>query len=93
MSLEKKAKLEIDRKLELARYTVQDMSEFDPTTSLGVAVREYPTHVGEADYVLFINRVPVDVIEAKATDKGEKSITVSDQSLSYANSGLKYFLI
>ena len=92
MSPEEKARLEIDRKLELAGYVVQDMKEFDPTVALGVAVREYPTNVGEADYVLFIDRTPVGVVEAKATDKGEKLLNVADQSLGYAQSGLKYFI-
>jgi type I restriction enzyme R subunit len=92
MSPEEKARLAIDKKLEDAGYIVQDMKEFNPTASLGVAVREYPTHVGEADYVLFIDRKPVGVIEAKASDKGEKLITVSDQSKGYATSGLKYFI-
>jgi len=92
MSPEEKARLEIDRKLELAGYVIQDMKEFDPTATLGVAVREYPTNVGEADYVLFIDRMPVGVIEAKATDKGEKLLIAADQSLGYAQSGLKYFV-
>jgi Type I site-specific restriction-modification system, R (restriction) subunit and related helicases len=92
MSPEEKARLEIDRKLELAGYVIQDMKEFDPTASLGVAVREYPTNIGQADYVLFIDRNPVGIIEAKATNKGEKLITVADQSFGYAKSGLKYFI-
>ena len=92
MSPEEKARLETDRKLELAGYVIQDMKEFDPTASLGVAVREYPTNNGEADYVLFIDRTPVGVIEAKATDKGEKLINAADQSLGYVKSGLKYFV-
>jgi type I restriction enzyme R subunit len=92
MCPEEKARLEIDKKLEEAGYVVQDMKELNPTASLGVAVREYPTNAGEADYVLFIDRKPVGVVEAKATDKGEKLLTVSDQSLGYATSGLKYFI-
>ena len=92
MSPEEKARLEIDRKLELAGYVIQDMKDFNPTASLGVTVREYPTNNGEADYVLFIDRIPVGVIEAKATDKGEKLINAADQSLGYVKSGLKYFV-
>ena len=92
MSPEEKARLEIDRKLELAGYVVQDMKEFNPATSLGVVVREYPTNVGEADYVLFINSEPVGIIEAKASNKGEKLINFSDQSLGYAKGELKYFV-
>ena len=92
MSPEEDARLKIDRKLKLAGYAVQDMKEFDPTVSLGVAVREYPTNGGEADYVLFIDRMPVGIIEAKASDKGEKLTFVAEQSLNYAKSGLKYFI-
>ena len=92
MSPEEKARLEIDKKLESAGYVLQDMKEFDPTASLGVVVREYPTNSGEADYVIFINRVPVGVIEAKATEKGEKLTVVAEQSFGYAKSGLKYFV-
>jgi type I restriction enzyme R subunit len=92
MSPEEKARLAIDRQLTLAGYVVQDMHELNPAASLGVAVREYPTNSGEADYVLFIDRNPVGVVEAKATDKGEKLTCVAEQSLSYAKSGLKYFV-
>jgi type I restriction enzyme R subunit len=92
MSPEEKARLEIDRKLEVAGFVLQDMSEFNPTASLGVAVREYPTQIGTADYVLFIDHVPVGVVEAKASEKGEKLISVAEQSFGYATSGLKYFV-
>jgi len=92
MSPEEKARQVIDKKLKDAGYIIQDMREYDPTASLGVAVREYPTNSGEADYVLFIDRVPVGVIEAKATEKGEKLMSVAEQSFGYAKSGLKYFV-
>ena len=55
---------------------------------LGVAVREYPTDSGEADYVLFIDRKPVGVIEAKK--EGELLSKVEEQSARYASGGLKY---
>ena len=42
----------------------------------GVAVREYQTDIGPADYVLFVNRLPVGVIEAKREKEGAK-ITVT----------------
>jgi type I restriction enzyme R subunit len=38
----------------------------------GVAVREYPTDVEPADYVLFVDGKPVGVIEAKREDEGYK---------------------
>lgn len=90
MHPEEKARIEIDAKLEQAGYVVQDMSELNPAAKFGVAVREYPTNSGPVDYLLFIDRVPVGVIEAKAHDKGHQLTTVAEQSKRYAESGLKY---
>ena len=55
MTPEAKARLVIDKKLVECGYVLQDMSEFNPAASLGVAVREYPTDSGPVDYLLFIN--------------------------------------
>ncbi|WP_214036341.1 hypothetical protein [Methanospirillum sp.] len=54
----------IDRKLIESGFAVQDRKKIDWRVSPGIAVREYPTDVGPADYVLFVDRVPVGVIEA-----------------------------
>jgi type I restriction enzyme R subunit len=35
-----------------------------------VPVREYQTNVGPADYILFVNKKPVGVIEAKREEEG-----------------------
>ena len=75
MTPEAKAREVIDRKLEEVGYVIQDMSEFNPAESLGVAVREFPTNSGPVDYLLFINRMPVGVIEAKRTDPETGSFT------------------
>ena len=53
-------------------------------------VREYQTDVGSADYVLFINKEPVGVVEAKPEDWGQKITTVEDQSGGYASAKLKW---
>lgn len=90
MTPEAKARVEIDKKLFAVGYTLQDMKDFNPAVSLGVAVREYPTQSGPVDYLLFINKIPVGVIEAKATNKGESLTSVADQSKRYAESGLKF---
>lgn len=90
MTPEAKARIEIDKKLIAVGYLLQDMNEFNPAASLGVAVREFPTESGPVDYLLFINKIPIGVIEAKATDKGESLTSVADQSKRYAESGLKY---
>jgi type I restriction enzyme R subunit len=90
MTPEAKARLVIDKKLVECGYVLQDMSEFNPAASLGVAVREYPTDSGPVDYLLFINKVPVGVVEAKATNKGESLTTVAEQSKRYIESDLKF---
>jgi len=38
---------------------------FNWNLGAGIAVREYQTDVGPADYVLFVDREPIGVIEAK----------------------------
>jgi len=59
--------------------------------SSGIAVRHYPTQDGlEADYVLFVDRRPVGVIEAKKEDEGHHLTVVEEQSFGYAESKLKH---
>lgn len=53
-------------------------------------MREYQTDAGQADYVLFINRKPVGVIEAKREEEGVNLTMVEEQSVRYANAKLKY---
>lgn len=43
MTPEAKARQQIDQKLQQAGWIVQDMKKINLGTSLGVAVREYPT--------------------------------------------------
>lgn len=68
MSPETKARLIIDAKLAAAGWRVQDLKQINLGAAVGVAVREYPTDTGPADYVLFVHREPVGVIEAKADE-------------------------
>lgn len=92
MSPEEKARLEIDKQLNNAGYIVQDLKDLDLTAAKGVVVREYPTNTGEVDYLIFINKQPVGIIEAKEINKGEKLIVeVEDQTRRYVNSYFKYF--
>lgn len=90
MTPEAKARIEIDKKLIASGYVIQDMKEFNPIASSGVAVREFPTNSGPVDYLIFIDKLPVGVIEAKASNKGEKLTEVAEQSKRYAESGLRY---
>ncbi|MCP5174125.1 MAG: DEAD/DEAH box helicase family protein [Moraxellaceae bacterium] len=88
MTPEAKARQQIDQKLQQAGWIVQDMKKINLGTSLGVAVREYPTDSGPADYVLFVDRQAVGVIEAK---KDESILTaVEEQTERYATSQLKW---
>lgn len=89
MTPEQLARQNIDAMLTQAGWTIQNMNEFNPTASLGVAVREFITHSGPADYVLFVDGEPCGVIEAK---KEGVVLTgkVEEQTEDYGKVGLKY---
>lgn len=90
MSPEEKSRLIIDEKLKQSGWVLQNMNELNPMASIGVAVREYPTSTGPVDYALFVEGVPVGVIEAKRSEQGESITTVETQSARYANSTFKW---
>ena len=87
---EQKARDNIDAMLGLAGWLVQDKKKIDFGAAIAIAIREYQTDVGPADYVLFIDKNPVGVIEAKPEDWGQKITTVEDQSGAYAAAKLKW---
>ena len=93
MEPEQKARKVIDKKLEQSGWIVQDVKKLNPIASLGVAVREFPTDTGLVDYALFVNGIPVGVIEAKKSEAGENITTVEEQSARYANSTFKWIKI
>ena len=62
---EQEARDHIDHLLELAGWSVQDYGSENLNASLGVAIREFQLKTGTADYLLFIDRIAVGVIEAK----------------------------
>ena len=90
MTPEQKARLIIDQKLEQAGWVLQDLKQLNPGAALGVAIREYPTDSGPADYVLLVNRQPIAVIEAKRDETGENITVVEDQTERYARGYLKW---
>lgn len=90
MTPEQIARQQIDQKLEQAGWVVQDMKQLNLGAGPGVAVREYTTDTGPADYVLFVNRHPVGVIEAKKDDAGENLTAVEEQTERYAHAKLKW---
>ena len=62
---EEKARQVIDTLLEAAGWVIQDYQELNLSAALGVAVREFPLGRDKADYLLFVERKAVGVVEAK----------------------------
>ncbi len=62
---EQRARQTIDRLLEAAGWRVQDRRDLNLGAGLGVAVREFPLSTGPADYLLFVERKAIGVVEAK----------------------------
>ncbi|MBK5937719.1 type I restriction-modification enzyme R subunit C-terminal domain-containing protein [Halochromatium roseum] len=88
---EDQARQQIDRQLQAAGWRVQNAHAIDFSAGRGIAVREYQTDLGPADYVLFVDRKPVGVIEAKPESWGHRITTVEEQSAGYAHAKLKWF--
>jgi len=56
----------IDSQLTTCGWAVQDRASMNLYIGRGVAVCEYPLDTGYADYVLFVDRKAVGIVEAKA---------------------------
>ena len=87
---EQRARDNIDTMLERSGWKVQSKNKIDFSAGLGIALREYQTDVGPADYVLFVDKKPVGVIEAKPAEWGQRITTVEEQSAGYAAAKLKW---
>ena len=90
MTPEEKARQTIDEKLIQSGWAIQNMNELNLSSTLGVAVREFPTSTGSVDYALFVDGKPVGVVEAKRDELGESITDVEKQSGRYANSKFKW---
>ncbi len=78
---EQEARREIDARLVACGWLVQDHKHAAVAEARGVAVREVPVGGGRADYVLFVDRQAVGVIEAKKV--GATLTGVEPQTLRY----------
>jgi len=78
---EEKARQKIDQLLEAAGWKVQNLRELNLGASSGVAVCEFPLESGTADYLLFVDRKAVGVVEAKS--EGATLSGVAEQSEVY----------
>ena len=77
---EQVARDNIDRFLIASGWIIQSFKQKNIAAGLGVAIREYPTDTGPADYILFVNKKPVGVIEAKREEEGVR-LTMHEDSL------------
>ena len=84
------ARDKIDEMLIEAGWVVQSKKQIDLSVNIGVVIREYQTDVGPADYVLFVEKKPVGIIEAKREEEGVRLTAVEEQSSGYASAKLKY---
>jgi len=87
---EQKARDTIDKKLLACGWIIQDIKHINLHAGCGIAVREYLTDVGPADYVLFVEGKPCGVIEAKREEEGHRMAVHENQAESYATAKLKH---
>jgi len=81
MKPEENARQKIDQLLNAAGWTIQNLKELNLGASRGVAIREFPLKSGIADYLLFVDREPVGVVEAKP--EGTTLSGVAEQTDAY----------
>lgn len=81
----------IDEMLRQAGWEVQAKDKINFNAAKGIAVREYTTSVGPADYVLFVKQKPIGIIEAKKENEGHRLTVAEEQSKGYAEAQLKFF--
>ena len=87
---EQSARDRIDAMLAECGWVVQDRKAIDYNAGAGIAIGEYPTDTGPADYVLFVDKTAVGVIEAKKEELGQNITVVEDQTSEYAAAKLKW---
>ena len=81
----------IDKQLIACVWVIQDKDKINLNASSGVVVRYYLTQDGkETDYVMFVDKKQVGVIEAKREEEGVRLTVHETQSEEYATSKLKY---
>lgn len=87
---EQKARDEIDELLRQSGWLVQRKKEIALGAGVGVAIGEYQTTVGPADYALFTEGKPIGIVEAKRAEHGQHLTVHEEQSSGYADSRLKF---
>jgi len=87
---EQTARDRIDKQLLGCGWIIQDKSKINLAAGQGIALREYQTDVGPADYVLFVDGKPCGVIEAKREEEGHRINVHENQGEDYAHARLKH---
>jgi len=82
ISPEASARQKIDEMLTASGWEVQDRAEMNLYAGRGMAVREFPLATGFADYILFVDRKAVGIVEAKA--EGTTLSGVAEQAGQYS---------
>jgi hypothetical protein len=82
MTPEGEARQKIDQQLELSGWAVQDVKAINLQARRGVAVREFPTGTGPADYMLFADGKALGIVEAKRV--GVTLSIIHEQSVGYS---------
>ena len=80
---EQLARDRIDAALLQSGWIIQSKKQINLNAGLGIAVREYQTDNGPADYILFVDKKPVGIIEAKRSEEGVHLTMHEDQSEGY----------
>lgn len=91
LSPEQLAREKIDSELVRCGWIIQNKSTANLSAGPGIVIREYQTDAGPADYMFFVNKKPVGVIEAKRAEEGVHLSVHEDQSEGYAAAKAKYF--
>ncbi len=84
------ARDKIDQMLVDAGWVVQSKKDIDLGANRGVALRENQADTKFADYILYVDRKPCGVIEAKREEEGHRLTVAEDQAAEYAKAKLKY---
>src|ERR1017187_2003762 len=80
----------IDKQLKACGWIIQDIKRINLNAGVGVAVKEYQTDVGPADYVLFVEGKPCGIVEAKREEEAHRINIHEGQSEEYAKAKLKH---
>ena len=84
------ARDQIDVALQRCGWAIQDKARINLQANIGVAVREFQTDIGPADYVLFVDGKPCGIIEAKREEEGHRLTFHENQSEDYSKAKLKH---